>query len=299
MKRNKHRAVTTAKIAALCALVMLAGCSGKTAAAAEGETAAGRPSLQVEAAQDYLTIRPSELNGQYDGNICYDGVSNVCIVLDGKSMPLEEAVKEGKVTVEELIACAQEDARTGACTQGQCTYNGLTKFTYTYPEYMLIAVHDVYETPDGNQYIINEFTVTTPKELKPAPIGYSDAATGEYLDLEDWGIAFTPTRATSEGVMLTTDQEKGQNFGDLYLTDFYLVSEPEKEFLGDSQVYGLSIPIKMNGSGEVELTWNSAMPAGDYTLVVRLEEKYNKEDMPALMRNYHDAQQYLIPITIQ
>ena len=55
----------------------------------------------------------------------------------------------------------------------------------------------------------------------------------------------------------------------------------------------------MNGSGEVELKWNSAMPAGDYMLVVRLEEKYNKEDVPALMRNYHDTQQYLIPITIQ
>lgn len=73
----------------------------------------------------------------------------------------------------------------------------------------------------------------------------------------------------------------------------------KKEFLEDSQVYGLSIPIELNGAGELELTWNSTMPAGDYTLAARLEEKYNKEDVPALMRNYHNAQQYLIPITIQ
>ena len=163
---------------------------------------------------------------------------------------------------------------------------------------MLVVIHDVYEVPDGNAYTIDRFTVTTPKELKPTPIGYSDLETGAYLDLEDWGVTFVPLEATDRGITLKTVQHDGQNFGSLYLTDFYLVAEPEQRFLEESQVYGLSIPIEMDGSGEFWITWNDSIPGGDYTLAVRLEERYNKEDMPALMRNYHDAQQYLIPISI-
>lgn len=280
----------------LLTLLIFSGCQSNPTAATEGQT--GKLHLQVEVAQESLDIRPSQLNGQYHGTISYEGVSNVCIELNGKSVPLEQAVLEGRCSIEEVTAWAREDARKGNCVEGQCTYNGLTKFTYTYPDYMLVVIHDVYEVPDGNEYTIDRFTVTTPRELKPTPIGYSDLETGEYLDLEDWGVTFTPMEVTDRGMTLKILQHDGQNFGSLYLTDFYLVAEPERRLLEESQVYGLSIPVEMDGSGELELVWNGSVPAGDYTLVVRLEEQYNKEDMPALMRNYHDTQQYLIPISI-
>lgn len=257
-----------------------------------------RPYLQMDVSQEYLTIPASQMDNQYGGKICYDGVSNVCIVINEEAVPLEQAVKEEKCSIEQVIAYAQEDARNGICTEGQCTYNGLTKFTYTYPEYMLITIHDVYETPDGSNYTINNFTVTVPKELTPAPIGYSDLTTGAYLDLEDWGITFTPSEVSGETIILETTQQDGQNFGDLYLTDFYLVSEPDQTFLEETQVYGLCIPIAMGNSGRFQLDLKQSMQSGDYTLVVRIEEIYNKEDMPSLMRNYHDTQQYLIPVTI-
>lgn len=66
----------------------------------------------------------------------------------------------------------------------------------------------------------------------------------------------------------------------------------------ESQTYGQLLPIVMDGTGELHLEWNTALPSGSYTLVVRLEEQYNKEDVPSLMRNYHDTQQYLISIAI-
>lgn len=281
----------------LCLSLLLAGCKQQSNNTVD-VIANSRPYLQVKTAQGYLTIQAPQLDKQYDGNITYDGVSDVCIVINEEAIPLEQAVKEGTCSIEQVIAYAQEDARNGICTEGQCTYNGLTKFTYTYPEYMLITIHDVYETPDGSCYTLNDFTVTVPKEITPSPIGYSNMTTGEYLDLEDWGVQFTPIEVTDKGIVLATNQQGGQNFGNLILTDFYLVSEPEKQFLEESQVYGLSIPIKMNDSGELQLEWNNSMPTGDYMLVVRLEEQYNKSDMPSLMRNYHDTQQYLIPIAI-
>lgn len=133
--------------------------------------------------------------------------------------------------------------------------------------------------------------------MTPAPIGYTDMRTRQYLDLEDWGITFTPTEVTETGILLETTQQGGQNFGDLYLKDFYLVSEPDRTYLDETLVI-LSVPVTMDGTGTIELDWNQTMPAGDYTLVVRLEEVYYKDEMPSLMRNYHDTQQYLIPITI-
>ncbi len=280
----------------LLTLIIFSGCQSNPAAVTEGQT--GKLHIQVEVSQESLNILPSQMNGQYNGTISYEGVSNVCIELNGKSVPLEQAVMGGLCSIEEVTAWAREDARKENCVEGQCTYNGLTKFTYTYPDYMLVVIHDVYEVPDGNEYAINRFIVTTPKKLKPTPIGYSDLETGAYLDLEDWGVTFVPLEATDQGITLKTVQHDGQNFGSLYLTDFYLVAEPEQRFLEESQVYGLSIPIEMDGSGEFWLAWNDFIPGGDYTLVVRLEERYNKEDMPSLMRNYHDTQQYLIPISI-
>ncbi len=267
------------------------------AAADASQRVDSRPYLQFSIEDNYQVIAPSKVDNHYSGNISYEGVSNVCVTIDGKAIPLEQAVKEEKCSVEELIAYAQVDARLGLCTEGECTYNGLTKFTYTYPDYMLITIHDVYETPNGTNYTINYFTVTTPQELTPAPIGYTDMRTRQYLDLEDWGITFTPTEVTETGILLETTQQGGQNFGDLYLKDFYLVSEPDQEYLGETLVI-LSIPVTMDGTGTIELDWNQTMPAGDYTLVVRLEEVYYKDEMPSLMRNYHDTQQYLIPITI-
>lgn len=294
-----HKAPNLWAILLILMIGILSGCQEKPETADNvREAQTGKLKLQVEAAQESLDFHASQLGEQYNGTICYDGVSNVCIVINGKVLPLEQAIQENVCSVEEITAWAQEDSRNGLCVEGQCTYNGLTKFTYTYPEYMLIVIHDVYETPDGNEYIINRFTVTLPKELKPSPIGYSDADTGEYLDLEDWGITFTPQSVTRSGITLETVQHDGQNFGALYLTDFYLVSEPQKALLEESQTYGLLLPIVMDGTGELNLEWNTALSSGSYTLVVRLEEQYNKEYVPSLMRNYHDTQQYLIPIAI-
>lgn len=284
-------------VLALTIPLLLAGFHGTAHAADAPQNAAGHPYLLMDIEKNYQVLGPARVDNQYGGNISYEDVTNVCVVINGEAIPLEQAVKEQKCSIEELVAYAQVDARNGLCTEGECTYNGLTKFTYTYPEYMLIVVHDVYETPGGINYIIDDFTVTTPKELTPIPIGYTDMRTGAYLDLEDWGITFTPAQVTESGIVIETAQQDGQNFGDLYLTDFYLVSEPDQTFLRETMA-DVYIPVTMGGSGSIQLDWNQAMPAGDYTLVVRLEEVYDKADVPSLMRNYHDTQQYLIPITI-
>lgn len=259
----------------------------------------GYPFSLEASLQDYERFGPDELNGQYDGILYYDGASDVRIMLEDQWVPFEEAVRDGKCHVEEVIASARMDARNGLCTEGQCTYNGLTQFTYTYQDYMLVTVHDVYEVPNGKEYIINTFTVTTPKELQPEPIGYHNRETGEYLDLEDWGIAFSPVKVDSNGITVETEQSGGQQFGSLNLVSFYLVKEPEVTMLPETQVYGLNIPIQMEGTGSFDLEWNEPMEAGSYTLVVQLQEQYNKEDVPSLLRNYHDNQQYLIPIVIE
>lgn len=153
-------------IVLLLLLGILTGCHAKTETIPEQN---GRLHLWVKESQRSVNICPSQLNGRYNGTICYDGVSDVSILINGYLLPLEQAVQENICSIEEVTAWAQADARNGICVERQCTYNGLTKFTYTYSEYMLIVIHGVYEMPDGNAYIINRFTVTLPKVRKTSP----------------------------------------------------------------------------------------------------------------------------------
>ena len=59
----------------------------------------------------FTTIEPGELGGNFEEDIVYLSLSDVNITIDTSVYPLEEAIRDSLITVEEIFAYARLDAR--------------------------------------------------------------------------------------------------------------------------------------------------------------------------------------------
>lgn len=77
-----------------------------------------------------------ELSGGIADNLVYSqGISNVIIQLDDSSVELDEAIKQGKVSVNEILFLAQEDAKNHICAIDFWSAAGLNNYIFRYPEF--------------------------------------------------------------------------------------------------------------------------------------------------------------------
>ena len=148
---------------------------------------------------DFITIPKEKLGGHFDEEITYYDVTNVMIDINGESKKLEEAIRDGEITVEAIYAYARMDARKGNCTESFESKNGLAKFTYRYPDFDLRLVYDVYETPDGESHLIQDIGIY--RANADVLTRYTDD-TGKWIDREDWGVMFEVVEATPTGLVL-------------------------------------------------------------------------------------------------
>lgn len=285
-------------------LFCLYGCGAKdmpaeTAAVAPASVAQEpkqRLDITFDIGDNQSSIDLKEWGLNYPCDFDLEGLQNVQIQMDGVYYPLEEALKEGKVTPEELVAYAQIDARTGFCTEKYETRNGLTRFTYVYPDFKLNYIHCVYETPDGNSYELWEYALLSPNFVPTLPIPTDDE--GLDLDREDWGVTLTITEATPTELTVETSQSGGMQFGTLSVEDYYVIAWEGSQIVDGTWRMRQDIPITMEGSGEFTASWEPTLAPGEYMFVARLREVYDPADVPPLMKNYHDHQQYAVPFTI-
>lgn len=131
-----------------------------------------------------LIVHSDTLNGHYEGNLFFVGLQNVTIRLDGTDSLLETAIREGDISVEEIVAYARVDARNGFCTEKEHTENGLSQFTYDYGDYRINTIDDVYETPDGQSHRIKTFAVMAATVVENESYGFFYEGNGE-IDRED------------------------------------------------------------------------------------------------------------------
>ena len=85
-------------------------------------------------------VKSDTLNGHYEGNLFFVALQNVTIQLNGKYVPLETAIREGDISVEEIVAYARVDAKNGFCAEKEHTENGLSQFTYDYGDYRINTI---------------------------------------------------------------------------------------------------------------------------------------------------------------
>lgn len=233
-------------------------------------------------------------------------IADVTIDIDGTTRKLADALQDGSVTVDRLIADARQDADQGFCREGVTSENGLAEFTYYYGDYRLHYVYDVYETPDGRKHLIKDFTIYNSYSA-PVNFGYHYDEEGNPIDYEDWGLTFNVSQADSTALTVVCTQSGGQQFGNLQFSEAFLEKKnpttQEWESLEDNFTYDC-IGTALTMGGTTELTFDvmekgKPLPAGDYSLAMQFTDCYDPEDMPSLMRKYHDRQWYTVEFTIQ
>lgn len=291
-------------LAIVLSLLLLSGCQYVSAQA--GTQNALNITAEYCSDTEAYTVRfsPAELHDQYDGELVYSGVKNVSILLAGQQLPLEDAISQGKTTVDELIALARKDCAAGNCTEYTETELGLTEFTYLYETPFKLALcytNDVMELSSGKKVLVRTMQI---RKFEPEKQSISyDALTPYYdesgnvrlLKTEDWGLEFSVGDITADEIVLNCVQAGGQQYGELAIAEAFLTCQD-----GNSLCLSADpIPIAADSSSSIRvpltvLDSNDPVPSGSYRLVLRVCEVYNAEDLPSLMKNYTDTQYFAV-----
>ena len=245
------------------------------------------------------------LNGGNYASVTLYNLADVTIDLGGETVALRDALEKNRISGDELVALARLDAAQGVCNETAKSKNGLTEFTYHYPEFSLHCVYDIYETPDGKQHLIKDLSLYGAKNTPE--YSYAFDKDGQPIDYEDWGLEFRISEVNSKGMRLTCSQSGGQQLGTLSLelallskagTDQY---EPIDSIIPKGETAAAS---EINMSGITEISFNfektyGVLPAGDYELTLQVADRYDKNALSALTRKYHDTQWYSVAFTIK
>lgn len=249
---------------------------------------------------------PEELNGAVDNYLHYVNLTDVTVELDGVPVPLEQALREGAITVEEITAYARIDAKNGICQEKYESTHGLTEFTYRYPEFNLQLIYDVYETPDGKQHLIQSINLyRTGSGVSNAYYDFESEYTYR-LDREDWGLTFEVVQATPTSITLNCTQSGGQQFGELEIMFYTLFAEgfqfiPTLDSVESIDDYGAQITIEQNADSQLTINWACAyepLSSGDYYIELHIQDIFDASQVHPLADDFYDMQEYYIPFSI-
>lgn len=244
---------------------------------------------------------PAASEGAYA--LSYNLVENVTVDIQGSPVPLDEAVSGGMVSVEALLAAARQDAEAGVSFEFIRTKNGLTEYTYCYPDYNLVFCDDVLETPDGKSHLIRSLQVAAPGTPGTVDTALTDPDSPyRYpIDREDWGLDFQVLAADSGSVTLEITQSGGQQFGQLVLQRGGVYTAGDLD--GAQEVCFVELtpaqPLTMEGTTQVTLRWAQPQERGDYLLRLSLHDNFTQQDIPPLSQDFHEYQTYYVEFQIK
>lgn len=274
-----------------------------------GTTIAQVESSLPEAYQQKLRISSTPQPGAYvslplkdldetDGTMIYDALSDVKILLDGSEFPLEEAIRDCRVSIPELISWARLDARNGYCRESTQTHNGLTQFLYHYSSFNLLTIYDVLDTPDGRQHLIQSLRIAPPDSSFTVGSTVFTDAEGNILDREDWGLTLEVQDAAPTGITLRFTQTGGQQIGQLKAIHYSLDSVSEETHL----VSGVcEAELAENDTSLCTLDWSDLcgeLPTGEYYISIEVYDFFDESQVHPLMQDFHRSQYYGVSFEI-
>lgn len=268
--------------------------------------------LKLSATKDpdsgYTHIPNDRCGGYFRSGLTYMYVTDVSIEIGGEAMKLEDALQEGSIYPEEIFCLARMDARNGFCEEVYESSNGLTHFSYHYPDFSLRLIYDVYETPDSEQHLICDLCVYITDlgnagfVLSPYTKFPSEEQVG-YLDYEDWGITLESEEASGNGITIHCTQTAGQQIGQLQISWYELAKADGfvEKLDGSKESPSYVLPLNMNGDTSFTIDWTEtfgALPSGTYQLILYIEDIYEDAEVHPLLKNYHDLQLYEMWFTV-
>lgn len=252
---------------------------------------------------DYKEFLPEDLSNHANA-IVYHGLSEVNVSLNGETMKLEQAIKDGLVTIEEIISQARIDAKNSHCAESYVSTNGLTTFTYRYKDFEIFYTADIFEAPDGEPYLIQDFRIAQPgiyRNYAPS-LSYADQD-GDYINLarENWGINFEVTASSPSELKISISQSGGQQFGRVFITDIFLCSVQD----GSTKIFKTPEILKEGSTFEIQQEKNSelnidfskddfSLPEGNYLLEICVDDIFDHAELHDFCRDYTTRQFYSV-----
>ena len=314
MKSRRILSIITLLLAAV--LLLCTGCTNEknpdiastTPAPAETESASMghlRLSVSFDKGADYVEYTSDELGGNFSEKLIYNfNITSVTIDIGGQSMPLNEALRDGFITEEEIFCNARLDAREGFCEETCESLNGLTNFTFAYPDYNLRLLYDIYESPNGEQRLISEMVIYEKNVILLPCHLFVDEETGDIYDREDWGLNFEITEVSPTGMTIRCTHSGGQQIGQLEIVDYSLSHDGKYLLLNDGFEFSpLTDHVILKADDVTEFTFDWSEPygqvsSGEYELVLWIKDIYDESQKHPLMRNFYDTQIYAVRFTV-
>ena len=274
-----------------------------TATAPEKLTVSGNQSLRMEAeAEDgaeHTAIFPAGSGSDCRTELHYVDVCDVRVEVDGTVYYLEDAMREERISLEQIYAYSRIDARLGYCETFTKVRNGLTFLVFRYPEYELRFTYDYDSLPDGEHRLVNELYISKNR--------YDVNSGDNRVVQEDWGVTFEVREVNSSSITLRCTQSGGQQLGELVVDLFFIDSVREKASLprldGDTDIdsYQPRTIISRDTVSEITLDWTDIygeLSPGDYLLSLRVTDAYDPADTHPVMSKFESRQSYTIPFAV-
>ena len=119
----------------LISAMILGGCAREEANSTDAPSPSDARRLRITAVIEegagFTTIDSDTSNLTDD--LSYLDLKDVQLETEAGPVPLETALANQQISVEEIFAFARLDARAGICREHYVTENGLTRFVYAYP----------------------------------------------------------------------------------------------------------------------------------------------------------------------
>ena len=274
-----------------------------TATAPEKLTVSGNQSLRMEAeAEDgaeHTAIFPAGRGSDCRTELHYVDVCDVRVEVDGTVYYLEDAMREERISLEQIYAYSRIDARLGYCETFTKVRNGLTFLVFRYPEYELRFTYDYDSLPDGEHRLVNELYISKNR--------YDVNSGDNRVVQEDWGVTFEVREVNSSSITLRCTQSGGQQLGELVIDLFFIDSAREEASLprldGDTDIdsYQPRTIIFRDTVSEITLDWKDIygeLSPGDYLLSLRVTDAYDPADTHPVMSKFESRQSYTIPFAV-
>lgn len=274
-----------------------------TATAPEKLTVSGNQSLRMEAeAEDgaeHTAIFPAGRGSDCRTELHYVDVCDVRVEVDGTVYYLEDAMREERISLEQIYAYSRIDARLGYCETFTKVRNGLTFLVFRYPEYELRFTYDYDSLPDGEHRLVNELYISKNR--------YDVNSGDNRVVQEDWGVTFEVREVNSSSITLRCTQSGGQQLGELTVDLFFIDSAREEASLprldGDTDIdsYQPRTIISRDTVSEITLDWTDIygeLSPGDYLLSLRVTDAYDPADTHPVMSKFESRQSYTIPFAV-
>ena len=219
-----------------------------------------------------IVLNNSSINpyGQ-DYDLYYYGLSDVYASVDGITIPLEEALKYGKLSIESLIADSKRLASLKRIVYNDSAENGCA--VYEYSDFKIIK----YNTADGNRdiYIGSSDMNTNVQNLTHTCINLRP-----YKDL---GIRLYTKDVTPDGATVVFKQTGGDAAGTLQTGEWFVLErkdgsrwiELETNPLIDFAFYSVAYMINKDDLTELEVKWNwlyGSLDKGTYRIAKKVTD---------------------------